>query len=121
MYIKFRGKCLKSGNWYYGGYAESFFDGNCVYSIVVYGEDGFKRIPVSKESVGQFTGLHDCNGIEIYAGDKVQDHVGLGVVKYSDKHGAFRVSYGDGFAKWFYDYILNGERESIQVIGNIHE
>jgi len=80
------------------------------------GFDGLKTCEVM-----QFTGLQDNNGKDIYEGDIVTDHNGKGVVKYSCKHAAFRVSYGDGTAKWFYDYILNGERESIEVIGSIHE
>lgn len=69
----------------------------------------------------QFTGMLDANGKEIYEGDVVSDHVGIGVVEYSKKNAAFRVNYCDGYGKWFIDYTLKGERESIEVIGNIHQ
>jgi uncharacterized phage protein (TIGR01671 family) len=67
----------------------------------------------------QFTGLCDKNGAEVYESDVVQDHNGVGVVEWHDS--AFRVNYHNGCAKWFYDYTLRGERESIEVIGNVHQ
>ena len=69
----------------------------------------------------QFTGMQDKNGVQIYEGDVVSDHVGIGVVEYSEKRSSFRVNYRDGFCKWFIDYNLKGELESIEVIGNIHQ
>ena len=73
------------------------------------------------DNVMQYTGLKDKNGKDVFESDIVSDHVGIGVVEYSDKHAGFRVNYKNGQCKWFYDYILNGERESIEVIGNIYE
>jgi len=69
----------------------------------------------------QYIGLQDKNCKEIYEGDVVEDHIGVGVVEYSDKRAAFRVNYRDGMAKWFLDYNIKGEIESIEVIGNIYE
>jgi uncharacterized phage protein (TIGR01671 family) len=73
------------------------------------------------EDPDEFIGLHDKKGKEIYEGDIVTDHVGTGAVEYVEKYGAFRVNYKNGLCKWFYDYSLRGERESIRVIGNIFE
>ena len=69
----------------------------------------------------QFTGMLDKHGAPIFEGDILSDHVGIGVVEYSEKRASFRVNYGDGLCKWFIDYNLKGELESIEVIGNIHQ
>lgn len=70
--------------------------------------------------VMQFTGVIDKNGADIYEGDVISDHLGVGVIEYKDEYGAFRVNYKNSYAKWFIDY-LSGERKTIKVIGNIYE
>jgi hypothetical protein len=115
--IKFRVWCNKREVWL----------NECVFDMKIQGAYDFSSDSSMRYnykdnvSVSQFTGMLDSQSVEIYEGDIIQDHVGTGEVKYVDSRAAFRVSYGDGIAKWFTDYILKGERESIIVIGNIYE
>ena len=86
--------------------------------------DGW-QIKVDPETVGQFTGLSDCNGKEIYEGDIlrfappwrwVEDERRNGVVVY--KCYGFRIEYLDTSEALFN---LAANDVPYTIIGNIHD
>ena len=123
--IKFRGKTT-TGKWVYGYYFYGYAD----YSyretkdkkhwIEGYDENNNYYIyEVIPETVGQFTGLHDKNGKEIFEGDIVNITSGIGnfinkkgAVIFTE--GAFHIE-GQGFTLSF------ASQYSLEVIGNIHD
>lgn len=111
--IKFRGKRVYNGEWVYGYYVCDLLGHHIIES------NGF-CYNIIPETVGQFTGLTDKNGTEIFEGD---------ILKYA-KDEAYKVVYDDKEAHYAimgifgetYNSTLNSRKASyLNVIGNIHE
>ena len=65
--IKFRGKSTLTDEWFYGDLVHSADKKRT--AILVNDKDSYDECEVVPETVGQFIGLYDCDGKEIFEGD----------------------------------------------------
>ena len=112
--ILFRGKCVDSNKWLYGGYHTAFEGMHQIIHNTQFNLSSLAQ--VKPETVGQYTGLKDKNGAKVFEGDLVKYFIHTYKVGFHNgTFGLFSIEHV-GFTP-FFDSI----NMSCEIIGNIHE
>lgn len=133
--IKFRGKRIWTDEWIYGNLVIDKHGRNHIVPFAYFDEDGHHLsydddtdtpVFIMQESVGQFTGLHDKNGKEIYEGDICRIKFDIAKVEGYIYNSLTKKELESGERIFIVESpLFNNQQElnvdDIEVIGNIHE
>jgi uncharacterized phage protein (TIGR01671 family) len=133
--ILFRGKRVDNGEFIEGCYFKRWTGARYKHYII----DWLIEYEVIPETVGQFTGLHDKNGNEIYEGDIIQlvDDSGETIIVVCEFGTARREIYGNvvDIIGFYFKRLCDGKKtfpivcnyagkhdtEIFEIVGNIYE
>ena len=122
--IKFRGIPIDEDcewNIITGSLLVDIFGNTIIYHPLNTNLGGFRAVPVNPETVGQFTGLTDKNGVEIYENDIIK--VDIFTKPYSVSFGKSE-KWGACFCVQSFNsitFLTKNWADTCEVIGNIHD